>query len=76
MSKARILLVEDSELQARSALKFLEKDGYEVQWAKDGKTAITLIKTHPIDIILLDLVLPDMTGNQLCHWLRQNEDTR
>lgn len=76
MSKARILLVEDSELQARSALKFLEKDGYEVQWAKDGKAAITLIKTHPIDIVLLDLVLPDMTGNQLCHWLRQNEDTK
>lgn len=76
MSRARILLVEDSTLQAKTAIQFLEKDGYEVQWAKDGKAAINLIKSYPIDIVLLDLVLPDMTGNQLCRWLKLNEDTK
>ena len=76
MSRTRILLVEDSDLQARTAIKFLEKEGHEVQWAKDGKAAINLIKSYPIDIVLLDLVLPDMTGNQICRWLKLNEDTK
>lgn len=47
-----------------------------MQWAKDGKAAINLIKSYPIDIVLLDLVLPDMTGNQICRWLKLNEDTK
>lgn len=76
MSKGRILLVEDSTLQAKTAIKFLEKDGYDVHWAKDGKAAINAVKSHPTDIILLDLILPDMTGNQLCRWLKLSEDTK
>lgn len=76
MSKARILLVEDSELQAMTAKKFLEREGHEVRLAKDGKAAISAVKSHPIDIVLLDLVLPDMTGNHLCRWLKLGEDTK
>lgn len=76
MSRARVLLVEDSKLQAKSTIEFLERDGYEVQWAEDGKAAINAVKSHPIDIILLDLVLPDMTGNQLCRWLKLTDDTK
>jgi DNA-binding response OmpR family regulator len=58
MAKAKILLVEDSEAQAGVAKEFLEKNSYEVIWAEDGKSAIKFAKTEPIDIILLDLVLP------------------
>lgn len=76
MSRARILLVEDSKLQAKSAIEFLQRDGYEVTWAEDGKGAIKVVKSQPIDIILLDLVLPDMTGNQLCRWLKLTDDTK
>lgn len=76
MTKARVLLVEDSQLQAESTMEFLVRDGYEVIWAEDGKAAIKAVKSQTIDIILLDLVLPDMTGNQLCRWLKLTDETR
>ena len=65
MSKAKILLVEDSKSQAKLAGDFLEKSGYEVIWVENAKSAIKTAKTQRIDIILLDLVLPDMSGNDM-----------
>jgi len=76
MAKARILLVEDSKTQAGSVRDFLEKNGYEVVWVEDGKSAIKIAKTNNVDIVLLDLVLPDISGNEVCRWLKINEDTR
>ncbi len=76
MGRAKILLVEDSKSQAETAKDFLERNGYEVILAEDGKTAIKTVKTSPVDIILLDLVLPDMSGNEVCRYLKLNEDTK
>ncbi|MBI4685054.1 MAG: diguanylate cyclase [Nitrospirae bacterium] len=76
MAKARILLVEDSKPQAELVTKFLESRGYEVVWTEDGKSAIKIAKTQPVDIILLDLVLPDISGNEVCRWLKMSADTK
>ena len=76
MGRAKILLVEDSKSQAKTAKDFLEKNGYEVMLAENGKAAIKAVKTTSVDIILLDLVLPDMSGNEVCRWLKLNEDTK
>ncbi len=76
MGRAKILLVEDSKSQAETAKDFLERNGYEVILAEDGKTAIKAVKTSPVDLILLDLVLPDMSGNEVCRWLKLSEDTK
>ena len=76
MGRAKILLVEDSRTQAETAKDFLEKNGYEVMLAESGKAAIKAVKTVPVDIVLLDLVLPDMSGNDVCRWLKLNEDTK
>ena len=76
MGMARILLVEDSKSQAETAKDFLEKNGYEVMLAESGKAAIKAVKTSAVDIILLDLELPDMSGNEVCRWLKLNEDTK
>ena len=76
MAKAKILLVEDSKSQAEVAKTFLEGQGYEVLWVEDGKSAIKSAKTQPVDLILLDLVLPDISGNEVCRWLKVNQDTR
>lgn len=76
MAKAKILLVEDSKAQAGLIRDFLEKTGYEVIWAENGKSAIKIAKSKGIDIILLDLVLPDISGNEVCRWLKLNEDTK
>jgi len=76
MAKANILLVEDDKLQAKVTKNYLEAMGYDVIWVDDGKAAIKVAKTHPIELILLDLVLPDIDGNEVCRWLKVNQDTR
>ncbi len=76
MPKAKILLVEDSESQAQTAKGYLERNGYEVVLAKDGKSAIREAVGGDIDLVLLDLVLPDMSGYEVCRWLKINQSTR
>jgi diguanylate cyclase (GGDEF)-like protein len=76
MAKQKILLVEDDKIQAKVTRDYLESSGYEVLSAEDGKAAIKIAKTQNVDIILLDLVLPDMNGNEISRWLKQNEDTK
>lgn len=76
MAKAKILFVEDSKTQAEAIKDFLERNGYEVVLAENGKTAIDVAKSTPVDIILLDLVLPDINGNEVCRWLKVNQDTK
>lgn len=74
--KAKILLVEDDREQAQFVRDFLERKGYEVIWAENGASAIKIAKTVPIDLILLDLILPDISGHEVCRWLRLNQDTK
>lgn len=76
MKGKKILLVEDDKLQAKITGEYLESVGYEVILAANGKSAIKSVKTEPIDIVILDLVLPDINGNEVCRWLKLNEDTR
>lgn len=76
MTKAKILLVEDSKAQAERTKEFLEKSGYDVIWVENGMGAIKIAKTQPLDTILLDLVLPDISGNEVCRWLKLNPATK
>ena len=76
MLKAKILLVEDEKVQASITKEFLERNGYEVVWAEDGTSAIKAAKTQNIDVILMDLILPDINGNEVCRWLKLHQDTR
>jgi diguanylate cyclase (GGDEF)-like protein len=76
MAKAKILLVEDSKSQAEVTREFLERNGYDVDWVEDGKSAIMKARTRPVDIILLDYVLPDINGNEVCRWLKLNDHTK
>ena len=76
MAGETILLVEDDPLQAKVTFDYLEKQGYHAILARDGKSAIKIVKTKPVDVILLDLVLPDIDGNEVCRWLKLNHDTK
>ncbi len=76
MAKAKILFVEDSRTQAEIIKGLLEKEGYEVIWVEDGKSAIKIAKSQPLDIMLLDLILPDMNGNEVCRWLKLDQSTK
>lgn len=76
MSKAKILLVEDSEAQAGTTKEVLQRSGYEVVWADDGVSAIKAVVTTSPDVVLLDLLLPGMSGTEVCRWIKLNNDTK
>ncbi|MGE5892433.1 MAG: diguanylate cyclase [bacterium] len=76
MAKAKILVVEDSKAQADVTKEFLANHGYEVTWAGNGASAMKEAKAGPFDVILLDLVLPDINGKEVCRWLKQQEETK
>jgi diguanylate cyclase (GGDEF)-like protein len=71
-----ILLVEDDKLQGKTTKDYLESSGYKVIWVENGKSAIKAVKTRDIDLIVLDFILPDMNGNEVCRWLKLNQDTK
>lgn len=66
----RILVVED-EINLREPLVYLlQKEGYDVLEAGDGNEAIELFHSHAPDLILLDLMLPGLSGNEVCRQVR------
>ena len=75
MSEGRVLVVED-DLAIRDTLKYnLVAAGYEVMEAADGATALRTAQTGRPDLVLLDLMLPGMSGLEVCRSLRQNLPT-
>lgn len=76
MAKANILLVEDNKVQAHLVKDYLEKSGYHVVCVGDGMSAFKAAKTNAVDIILLDRILPDMDGSEVCRWLKLDQSTR
>jgi two-component system, OmpR family, response regulator RegX3 len=66
----RILLVED-EIALSDPLSFLlEREGYEVEVAADGPSAITAFDQNGADLVLLDLMLPGLPGTEVCREIR------
>lgn len=69
------ILVVDDEAKTRKLLKdFLEVKGYDVITASGGKEALVKIKDRP-DMILLDIMMPDMDGYKVCSKLQENDET-
>ena len=71
--KIRILLVEDDEELSTITTMRLERQGYRIVAAFDGKQAINKLLTEKIDLILLDVLLPDMDGHEICRKMRGPE---
>jgi DNA-binding response OmpR family regulator len=67
------MLVEDDPLVVEFTEKNLIKDGFEVIVATTGNDALELMSTHRADIILLDIMLPDMDGFEVCRRIRQGD---
>ncbi|PYI52455.1 response regulator [Paenibacillus flagellatus] len=67
----KVLIVEDEVKIASLMESFLQAEGYDVLTAMDGNTALQLYTKHKPDIVLLDWMLPQMNGLDLCRQLRQ-----
>ena len=70
MAKNKILVVDDEEKIVRIVKAYLEREGYTVIAAYDGKTALALARTEAPDLVLLDLMLPQVSGWDVCRTLR------
>jgi len=72
--KARILVVDDDS-QILDMLKCtLEEEGYDVDVAADGKSALALLPKHKPDLVLLDIRMPDLDGYQVLEFIRENSE--
>ena len=65
-----MLIVEDEESLAEPLAFLLEKEGFGVYTAADGPTALEKFNVHGIDLVLLDVMLPGMSGTEVCKQLR------
>jgi len=74
--KANLLLIDDSEVQSSQITESLQRLGYAVQRASTGAEGLRLAREKPPDLVLLDVVMPDIDGFAVCRWLKVNVDTR
>lgn len=70
----RVLVVDDDATVADVVRRYLEHDGYAVQLAGDGETALRLAAEHEPDLVVLDLMLPGVDGLEVCRRLRATSD--
>jgi DNA-binding NtrC family response regulator len=67
------ILVVDDEVGARESLKMVLKSDYEVFLAKDAEEAFLQVKSHFPDVVLLDIILPDLDGLKVLERIKQND---
>lgn len=67
----KVLIVEDDRNTARLVELYLQKDGYRVAVAADGKTGLELARRTRPDLAILDVMLPEMDGLEVCRQLRE-----
>lgn len=73
---AKILLVDDDPLLVRMYQKKLENDGYDVSTADDGDVALEQVKKSRPDLILLDIMMPKVTGYEVLEQLKAEKSTK
>ena len=71
---SRILIVEDEVKIARFVTLELQHEGYEVEAAHDGRTGLEKAESWKPDLLILDLMLPGLSGIEVCRRLRQTSD--
>jgi two-component system copper resistance phosphate regulon response regulator CusR len=70
---ANICLVEDEQKVAAFICKGLEEHGYKLKIAKDGAAAKSMLQTTEFDLLILDVMLPDINGIELCRQIRLSD---
>jgi len=74
--RCSILVVDDNEMIRDLLTRHLERAGHIVTTAENGRQALRMVETHPFDLILLDVIMPEMNGYQVLQQLKQDERWR
>lgn len=73
---ATILIIDDSPSQIAHFSKLLEKNGHEIMVAEDGASGVAMAKSAQPDLILMDVVMPELNGFQATRKLTQDPETK
>ena len=71
-----ILIVEDSPTQALQLQSLLEESGYKVSVVTNGADGLSRLKEHPPDLVISDIVMPEMDGYELCRKIKADNDLK
>lgn len=66
-----ILIIEDDPMIRQLITIYMEKEGYDVYSANDGEEGMVLCRKHSPCLVILDLMLPKVSGEEICQWIRQ-----
>lgn len=75
MPDDRILVVEDEPSIAEVVSLYLRRAGYQVTVVSDGQDALAFLAGQSVDLVVLDLMLPQVDGLEITRWLRERDDT-
>lgn len=73
MKRVKVLVVDDDALM-RTLLRLILAPKYELVFATNGQEALDAYDAHAIDVVILDIVMPDLDGFAICQGLRQRSD--
>ncbi|PLX09611.1 MAG: hypothetical protein C0598_11835 [Marinilabiliales bacterium] len=71
----KILIVDDVARNIQILGNILSSNGYQIAYAQNGKQALKITSSQMFDLILLDIMMPDMDGYEVCKYLKKNKET-
>jgi two-component system sensor histidine kinase/response regulator len=71
-----ILIVEDSPTQAERLRRLIQSKSYRARVAANGRLALAMMEEHPPQLVLSDIIMPEMNGYELCRAIKSNDKTR
>ena len=74
MDTRTVMICDDKEAVHESLTRFLHEDGIEVISVYDGEAAVEALSRHPVDLIILDVMLPRINGTDVCRTIRRSSD--
>lgn len=74
MEKYTVLICDDSDAIHESLTSYFGEQGFQVISAYDGESALAKLRSNPVDVVLLDIMLPGMDGYEVCREIRKSSD--
>ena len=71
-----ILAVDDNRMNRLKLVRMLEKEGYDMSQAEGGRKALTMLRANVFDLVLLDILMPDVDGFQVLRDMKQDAALR
>src|SRR5687767_1628561 len=76
MTAGRLLVVDDNEMNRDMLSRRLERQGHAVTMAENGRQALERIRAEPFDLVLLDIMMPELNGYEVLEQLKNDGDLR